>query len=141
MAYWVVSKHSVPQISDSYLGFPGSLQEACHVYTQKTGIVLGKQNAQRGAPRSWTFFPKTIPNVIFSHQHPPFPSYSLSLSLTHTHSSSSSQKPAPRGAEPENRPSSAGMREQTGLEDDSQWKIQVDFTAQVLDEDRMDFQK
>ena len=90
------------------------------------------------------FFPKTIPNVIFSHQHPPFPSYSLSLSLSHTHthsSSSSSQKPAPREAEPENRPSSAGMREQTGLEEESQWKIQVDFTAQVLDEDRTDFQK
>lgn len=33
------------------------------------------------------------------------------------------------------------MREQTGLEEESQRKIQVGFTAQVLNEDRTDFQK
>ena len=115
--------------------------------------MLGKQNAQPdhtylgvGAPLFLDIsFLKRPPMLYFSTStllSPVILSLSLSLSHTHRHTPQQQQQPeaSPCGAEPENRPS-AGMREQTGAEEESQWKIQVDFTAQVLDEDRTDFQK
>ena len=151
MAYWVVSKHSVPQISNSHIWAFLALSKRLAMFTPRRQASCWESKMHNLTTPRWEWGPmlldisflKRSPMLYFPISTLLFPVIlSLSLSHTHTHSSSSSsQKPAPREAEPENRPSSAGMREQTGLEEESQWKIQVDFTAQVLDEDRTDFQK